>query len=116
MQKDNTVTAKDTAKTFTKALREHFGDRVDNFSIYNLIDTPHQTFSVDFQAYKYFIITLTYDRGSFGCAINYGKSSIGLDNSQQWFDKADMNVFLRELEQQLELRIPDKFLEFNGWK
>ena len=68
-------------------MTEYFGDRVDNFSIYNLTDTPHEMFSIDFQAYKYFIITLGYDRGSFGCAINYGKSNISLENSQKWFDE-----------------------------
>lgn len=41
---------------------------------------------------------------------------INLDNSQKLYDKADMNIFLKELQQQLELRIPDKFLEYNGWK
>ena len=116
MQKDNLATAKDTAKSFTKALREYFGDRVDNFSIYNLTDTPQEMFSIDFQAYKYFIVTLGYDRGRLGCAINYGKSNVSLENSQKWFDEADMNIFLKELEQQLELRIPDKFLDFYGWK
>lgn len=37
------------------------------------------------------------------------------DNSQKWDDEPDVNIFLKEL-QQLELRIPDKFLEYNGWK
>ena len=43
-------------------------------------------------------------------------SNVSLENSQKWFDEADMNIFLKELEQQLKLRIPDKFLDFYGWK
>ena len=66
--------------------------------------------------YKYFYVVLNYDRGSFGCGIPSGNLCVSLDNSQQWYDEADMNIFLKELEQQIELRIPDKFLEFYGWK
>ncbi|MBM7542023.1 hypothetical protein [Amphibacillus cookii] len=41
---------------------------------------------------------------------------IELKNSQEWYDKADMDVFCQELQEQLELRIPDKFLGHYGWK
>ncbi|MFL0251967.1 hypothetical protein ACJDT4_16225 [Clostridium neuense] len=39
-----------------------------------------------------------------------------LKNSQKWYEKADFDIFCKELQQQLELRIPDKFLEAYGWK
>jgi len=47
----------------------------------------------------------------------YGERTfIGLENSQKWHEKADFAVFCKELREQLELRIPNKFLEANGWK
>lgn len=99
-----------------KALKAHFKDQIGSFTIFEQTDTPYTMFSMQFQMYKYFNVILNYDRGAFGCAIVAGDEGIGLDNSQQWYDKADMNIFLKELQQQLELRIPDKFLEYNGWK
>lgn len=45
-----------------------------------------------------------------------GNKKIPLKNSRKWYDKADMNTFFKELQEQLELRIPDKFLKYNGWK
>jgi hypothetical protein len=66
--------------------------------------------------YNYYNVILNYDRARFGCAIDNGNAGISLENSQKWYDKADMDIFLMELQQQIELRIPDKFLTSNGWK
>ncbi|WP_255387549.1 hypothetical protein [Listeria sp. ILCC792] len=65
--------------------------------------------------YNYFYIALNFDRGSFGCAIINGELGIGLENSQKWYDKADLTVFCKELQEDLESRIPDKFLQRKGW-
>ena len=97
-----------------KALKSHFGNRIG--TTFEQTDHPYTMFSIQFQMYNYFNVILNYDRGAFGCAIVAGDVGIRLDNSQKWYDKVDMNVFLQELQQQLELRIPDKFLEYNGWK
>jgi len=99
-----------------KALKEHFKDKIGTFSIFGQTDTPYTMFSMQFTMYKYFNVILNYDRGSFGCSIINGDVGISLNNSQKWYDTADMNVFLQDLQQQIELRIPDKFLEYHGWK
>lgn len=99
-------------------LRDKFGDRLDNFVIFNVDDDPNnRTFSIEFEAYNYFIIRMNYDKGRFGCSIQIGnKSFIPLANSQKWFDEADFETFFNELKNELELRIPDKFLIAKGWK
>src|SRR5699024_4322503 len=99
-----------------KALKSHFGNTIGSFTTFEQTNHPYTMFSIQFQMYNYFNVILNYDRGAFGCAIITGDVGIRLDSSQKWYDKADMNVFLQELQQQLELRIPDKFLEYNGWK
>ena len=105
------------ALEFNKKMREYFGDRVKDFVIYDVDDDPnHRAFSIDFDAYNYFNIITTYEKGRFGCSIQYGKYCIGLDNSQKWWDTADFNIFFKELKEELELRIPDKYLEAKGWK
>lgn len=97
-------------------IEEYFGERVDDVSVESVIEEPHLEFSMDFIAYNYYVIKLNYDRGRFGCCIAMSGMDIGLDNSQKWYDEADMNIFCQELEKEIELRIPDKFLEAKGWK
>lgn len=97
-------------------LQSRFGDRVEGFVILRVIDDPNwREFSIEFEAYKYFPIRLNYDRGRFGCSIDYGEYGISLESSQKWWDTADFDIFFDDLERELELRIPDKFLKARGW-
>ena len=101
---------------FSTIAREKMGDKVDNFCIFNVYDdVNHRAFSIDFEAYNYFAIRLNYDQGRFGCNIISGERMIGLNNSQGWWDEADFDVFLIELQKELELRIPAKYLRAHGW-
>ena len=45
----------------------------------------------------------------------FGEKLIALNNSQEWWDEADFDVFFMELQKELELRIPDKYLQTRGW-
>lgn len=104
------------ALQFNRRIREKFGERVGNFVIENVIDDPaYRSFSIKFKAYDYFPMRLNYDRGRFGCCIAMGETAIGLENSQKWWDSADFDIFFEELKQEIELRIPDKFLKAKGW-
>ena len=104
------------ASDFCDVIMERFGERVDDFVILDVIEDPNwRAFSVKFKAYNYFPIRLNYDRGRFGCCISFGEYGIGLDNSQEWWDTADFDIFFDDLERELELRIPDKFLKAKGW-
>ena len=101
---------------FNRKIREKFGERVDDFCISDVSDDGNQrTFSDEFKAYDYFPVRITYEKGRFGCSIVYGDKLISLQNSQQWWDEADFDLFFKELQTELELRIPDKFLEAHGW-
>lgn len=101
---------------FNKMAREKFEDKIKGFCILDVYDdVNNRAFSVEFVAYDYFPIRLNYDKGRFGCCIAYGEKAIELNNSQQWWDEADFDVFFTELKEELELRIPDKFLKSRGW-
>ena len=101
---------------FNKIAREKMGDKVDKFRIFNVNDdVNHRAFSIDFEAYNYFVIRLNYDQGRFGCNIISGERMIALNNSQGWWDEADFGVFFKELQKELEFRIPDKYLRAHGW-
>ena len=101
---------------FSTIAREKMGDKVDKFCIFNVNDdVNHRAFSIDFEAYNYFVIRLNYDQGRFGCNIISGERMIALNNSQGWWDEADFDVFFKELQKELELRIPDEYLRAHGW-
>lgn len=106
------------AMEVTNYLEKNLGNKIQDCSIFNVIDDRnYRAFSIRFKAYDYFIVLFNYDKGVIGCSIQYGENSfIGLENSQKWYEKADFDVFSKELQEQLELRIPNKFLEANGWK
>lgn len=97
-------------------LINHFNKKVRGFVVSDSTDTPYTMFKIEFIMYDFYNIVLTYDRGRFGCSIVNGNKFISIKNSQQWYDKADMKIFLDEFQQQIELRIPDKYLEANGLK
>ncbi|MBF2519423.1 hypothetical protein IA940_05755 [Listeria marthii] len=105
------------ASKVSDEIEERLRDKISSsFSICKTQDEPWIEFSIEFSAYNFFNIILNYDRGSFGCSIVNGGLGIALPNTQKWYDKADMDIFCKELQEQLELRIPDKFLVYNGWK
>lgn len=104
------------ARSFNKMARESLGDKVGGFVIFNVTDdVNHREFSIEFTAYDYYPIRLNYEKGRFGCSIHYGQRHIGIPSSQEWWDKTDFSIFFEELKQDLELRIPDKFLKSRGW-
>ena len=97
--------------------KEKMGDKVKDFCISDVYDdVNNRAFSVEFTAYDYFPIRLNYERGRFGCCILYGERTVALSNSQQWWEEADFAVFFKELERELKLRIPDKFLKAHHWR
>ncbi len=101
------------ALEFNRQARELLGNRVTDFVISDVIDDPnHRAFSSTFKAYDFFMVRLNYDRGNFSCCICTGETEFGLDNSQKYWDTADFDVGFK---QEIELRIPDKFLKAKGW-
>lgn len=113
MQLNNTTKM---ALMFNQIAREKLGNKVSHFSIFNVNDDKnHRQFSITFEAYNYFIIRVNYDNGRFGCCILQGNGFIGLKNSQMWWETADFDIFFSELDEELKIRIPDKFLIANNW-
>lgn len=101
---------------FNNEVRKTFGERVDDFCILDVVDDPnHRAFSVEFNAYDYYPIIFNYDMGRIGFNICYGVKRIGLKSSQKWWDEVDFDIFFKELKEELEIRIPDKFLKARGW-
>ncbi len=104
------------AMSFNEMARKKMEGKVTGFCIFNINDdVNHCEFSVKFTAYNYFEIILNYENGRFGCGIIFGEKTIAIESSQKWWDEADFDLFFKELQTELELRIPDKFLKAHGW-
>ncbi len=109
----------DIIRYMEQKMNNYFGNRIEGYSIYNFDDSPYaRTFNMIFSLYNYFTVGLNYDRGKFGCHIVNGKWGVALNNSQERRDleRADIDLFIREIDEQVRLRIPDKYLEYYGWK
>lgn len=97
-------------------LSNYFGDRIGSFTISGQRNKPFVALHMEFTVYNFYNIILNYERGSFGCAIRGGNNiGIALPNSQKWYEQADLDVFVKELDKEIRLRIPDKYLEHYGW-
>ena len=96
-------------------MKNYFQEKIGSFALSRQRNEPYVEFSLEFNIYNFYHIFLNYDRGCFGCAISYGGKGIPLKNSQKWYEEADLNIFVAELDKEIRLRIPNKFLEYYGW-
>lgn len=102
------------AQKMCEMLNNYFQDRVEKVELFGKVMTNPESFEIRFIAYNYFSVCFTSEI-NFGCSILYGDKRMWLPNSQCNWETADFDVFFRELQQELEMRIPDKFLKARGW-
>ena len=72
-------------------------------------------FSIKFAIYNYYIIVFNYERGHFVSSIIFGEDAISIESNIEWDDNCDIHEYWDSIDKQIRLRIPDKFLEANGW-
>ena len=95
-----------------------FGERVDTITGYDYADEPdHQTFKLDFEAYDYFAIEFDYENDMCEFFIVLTKEvKLSLTKEPAVYSKiTDWDKYLKGIKDELELRIPDKFLKAKGW-
>ena len=106
------------ARETRKKIRKIFGERVDTIAGYDYADEPsHQTFKLDFKVYDYFAIEFHYENDLcefFIVLTKEVKISITKEPAVQ-SQITDWDSYLKGIKDELELRIPDKFLKAKGW-
>jgi len=45
------------------ALEEYFNDRIEGYSVYDIMDVPHQMFTISITLYNYYNLAFKYNRG-----------------------------------------------------
>lgn len=97
-------------------IEKYFGEKATDFVIDNCNDNLNwPEFSIRFKAYNYFHLRLNYEKGLIGCCIIDGDYGLTIPTDQEWEDNFDYDKFFSDIQTELELRIPDKFLKANGW-
>lgn len=112
MQKSN---ANETAKEIIRNAKLIFGDRINNITLSSVTDEPYKMFSIKFTLYNYYIIAYNYDRGHFGCSILFGEDTVSLQSNIEWDDECNYEIYWKEIDKLVRLRIPDKYLKEYGW-
>ncbi len=110
------------AERFIKAMEDYFGNRVGKIEITEIEEYGQDEgmavrdngFSLRFRMYDYYDMI---GSGGFGLgwSILKGKYLIPLPTSQEWFDIADFETFFKDMEEEIELRIPEEYLKAKGW-
>lgn len=103
------------AREIIRIDKEILGEKIENIALFNVTDEPYKMFSIKCTIYNYFVLVFNYDRGHFGCNIVCGNDAIALTNTIEWDDGCDFTVFWKEIDEQVRLRIPDKYLQAYGW-
>ena len=99
------------------AINEKSCYRGGGFVISDNIDLDDcQQFTVEFLAYEYLWVSIEYNNGKVSPCIEGGKYPILLkDYIADWSD-IDLRKWLNDLDVEIRLRIPEKYLGTKGWE
>ena len=104
----------DIAGQLIKMLKGFFADAADGFVINEATDYPRLLIQIDFSVYAFFTAKLTLESKSIWFSLSDGerlfrvtKGIVSLDDFDQEVTKFDENI---------RLRIPDKYLAAEPWK
>lgn len=102
----------------SRMIRTYFGNKMDSSGIYDVVEEAnHHEFKIDFKAYDYFAIEVHYENDLFEFFIIFTKKAkISLTKEPAVYSQiTDWDSYLKGIKDELELRIPDKFLKAKGW-
>lgn len=106
------------ADTFSDIVERVFAKRIGTICISDIVDEPsHQTFKLDFKAYDYFAIEFDYENDLCEFFIVLTKEvKLSLTKEPAVYSQiTDWDKYLKGVMDEIELRIPDKFLKAKGW-
>ena len=102
----------------SRMIRTYFGNKMDSSGIYDIVEeSNHRAFKIDFIAYDYFTIEFDYENDLCEFFIVLSKEvKLSLTKEPTVYSQiTDWDSYLKGIKDELELRIPDKFLKAKGW-
>ena len=109
---------KKLALDFSDIVEIVFKDKIDSIVIDDINDEPsQQTFKLEFKAYDFFAIEFDYENDLCEFFIVFTKEAkISLTKEPAVYSQiSDWDEYLKGVMEEIELRIPDKFLQAKGW-
>ena len=106
------------ARETRKQIRKVFGERVDTITGYDYVDEPYnQTFKLEFGAYDFFAIEFDYENDlcEFFIVLTEEEKLSLTKEPAVYSQITDWDSYLKGIKDEIELRIPDKFLKAKGW-
>lgn len=100
-----------------KRIKKIFGDKIRSIEFYDIVEEQgHWAFKIGFFAYDYYYIVFTYELDIIGFSIEVGNGRlVSVMNTHDCYSNTDMDAYIQEVAKELELRIPDKYLQTHGW-
>jgi hypothetical protein len=102
----------------SRMIRTYFDHKMDCSGIYDIVEEAnHHAFKIDFKAYDYFTIEFDYENDLCEFFIVLSKEvKLSLTKEPAVYSQIiDWDSYLKGIKDELELRIPDKFLKAKGW-
>lgn len=100
-----------------RKIKQSFGNKIGSLEIFDVVsETGHWSFKIRFIAYDYFVILFNYELDIIGFSIEIGNGKlIRIINEHNCYSDIDMDNYLQQVINEIELRIPDKYLKAHGW-
>ena len=100
-----------------KKIKKIFGNKIRGIEYYDVVEEAgHWSFKIGFFAYDYFYVVFTYELDIIGFSIEVGNGRlISVMNTHNCYSNTDMEAYIQRIVEELELRIPDKYLQTRGW-
>ena len=98
------------------SLQKIMGKATKAFRTRDLRDDGGKTFTVEFLAYDYYWMGINCEAGIVIPYIIMGDHIIKLKELEGWWEKMTLDSWVGDLDNEIRLRIPDKYLMEKGWK
>lgn len=100
-----------------RKIKKIFGDKIRSIEFYDVVEeVGHWSFKIGFFAYDYFYIVFTYELDIIGFSIEVGNGKLlRVNNTHNCYSNTNMDAYIQRMVEELELRIPDKYLQMHGW-
>ncbi|ENI8077342.1 TPA: hypothetical protein GRR81_25610 [Vibrio parahaemolyticus] len=95
-------------------ISDYWGNAAENFCTSGITNIPFPMFVLEFSLYKYLLIRVTFEHNSlFFSEISRG---IGFNLLSRSVSYQNLNYVLPQVDEEVRLRIPDKYLVAKGWQ
>lgn len=100
-------------KNICHAFSNYWGDKIDTFVITDNTTIPHVILTIETDVYDFLRLYITLEHSSIGFYIHQNGGCYSLLKNRISID--ELQKYLPIIDDELRLRIPDKFLHRYGW-